>query len=507
MSEPIELNDAWRRHALLTTHEMAAADRAAIAAGVPGERLMAAAGAAVANAIQRRWRPQPVLVLCGPGNNGGDGFVVARLLAEQQWPVRVMLFGELDQLRGDAAWAAGQWSGKVEPWQASAVGEVSLVVDAIFGAGLTRDLAPPVLDMLAAVRRSGATVCAIDVPSGVDGSTGNVRGDALHAHCTVTSFRRKPGHLLYPGREFCGELEVAPIGTPPSVWNELAWQCTAANHPDLWHQRLVQPRAADHKYDRGHVLVLGGDIMTGAARLAARAAQRLGAGLVTVAASPTVWPVYATALESIMVTPCRAEPVDEWAQLLTDERRNAILLGPGLGVGPLQRSRVMAALATQRACVLDADALSSFADDPGTLFRCLHPRTVLTPHEGEFSRIFGHMQHNKLERARRAAQRSGAVVVLKGADTVVAAPDGRTVINHNAPATLATGGTGDVLAGMIAGLVARGTPAFEASSAAVWLHGLAAQLVGPGLVADDLLRTLPSAQARLYTMITPPNIG
>ncbi len=491
------MNLPWQRHALLTAQEMAAADRAAVSAGVAGERLMARAGAAVARVIRQRWPVQPVLVLCGPGNNGGDGFVVARLLAESGWPVRLMLLGDVARLQGDAAEAAARWTGDILPWEPTAVGDVGLVVDAILGAGLMRELGEPVLAMLDAVRRSGAAVCAVDVPSGIDGSTGAVRGDALQADCTVTFFRRKPGHLLYPGRGLCGQVELADIGIPESIWPALSPVITAANHPDLWLDGLPGAKASGHKYDRGHLLVLGGESMTGAARLAARAAQRMGAGLVTVAAPPAVWPVYASALESIMVATCGHDGADDWPDLLADTRRNALLLGPGLGIGSLQRARVLAALATQRACVLDADALSAFAHEPQTLLSRLHDRVVLTPHEGEFARLFGQEPSNKLERARRAAALGGAVVVLKGADTVIAAPDGRAIINHNAPPALATGGTGDVLAGMIAGLLARGAEPFVAASAAVWMHGRAAGRIGSGLIADDLLAVLQEVQAEL----------
>lgn len=481
--------------ALLTPKDMYAADEATISAGVSANDLMMNAGAAVAQVIRARWDACPVAVLCGPGNNGGDGFVVARLLKEAGWPVRLALAGDTSRLAGSAAHHAARWNGPVHALSSEVLDGTQLVVDAVFGAGLARDVDGPICQVLKAVADARIPVCAVDVPSGVDGATGQVRGFSTAATVTVTFFRKKPGHLLLPGRELCGELVVADIGIAPDV-PVMASVRTWENGPALWLDRFAWPQANAHKYGRGHVVVLGGATMTGAARLAARAAQRAGAGLVTVAAPQAAWPVYATALTSIMVS-AMAGPAD-FARLLEDERLNCIVLGPGAGVNGQTRDHVLAALATRRATVLDADAITVFRDDPGALFDAIQGPCVLTPHEGEFGRLFA-QQGSKLERAREAAQQSGAVVLLKGGDTVIASPDGRAVINANAPAWLATGGTGDVLAGMVAGLMAQGMNAFDAACAGAWLHGQAARAFGPGLIADDLPDMLPVALRNLQS--------
>lgn len=472
---------------------MAAADAAAIAAGTPGVVLMETAGAAVAHHVMERWSRRPVWVLCGPGNNGGDGFVAARYLHEAGWPVRLAMRGAIGALKGDAAHHAKQWQGAVHEMDEIRFTGQELVIDALFGAGLTRPLEGMVLAALRQATAAGCAICAVDVPSGLDGSTGKVLGYAAQAASTVTFFRKKPAHVLLPGRDLCGQIQVADIGIPASVLPALGAE-TWENHPQLWRAAWPWPQAGGHKYHRGHVTVLGGPIMTGAARLTARSAQRIGAGLVTLAAPASAWVVYATALTGIMVLPLQ-EP-DDFDRLLEDPRRNVVALGPGAGSASPTRSHVFAALATGRSVVLDADALTAFQGDPSALFAAIKGRCVLTPHEGEFDRLFG-AGGDKLARARRAAVQSGAVVLLKGADTIIAAPDGRAAINTNAPPTLATGGSGDVLTGMIAGLLAQGMPAWEAACGAAWLHGDAAAAFGPGLIADDLPDLLPAALARL----------
>jgi NAD(P)H-hydrate epimerase len=474
-------------HALLTPHEMAAADRAAMAAGRSGVALMEAAGTAVADAIKARWSAQPVAVLCGPGNNGGDGFVVASRLAAAGWPVTVALLGERAALKGDAAHHAGLWRGPVMPMAPEVLDGVTLVVDAIFGAGLARAVDGVAADTLRAVMARGLPVCAIDTPSGVDGATGEVRGIAAPADTTVTFFRKKPGHLLLPGRSLCGELIVADIGIPSSVLGAIAPRAHE-NSPAGWLPHFPWPRVDGHKYARGHAVVMGGAVMTGAARLTALAAARIGAGLVTVAVPRVAWPVYAAALTSVMVQPLDNDKA--FGALLADTRKNAIAIGPGAGVSDATRGHVLAALATRRAVVLDADAITAFADTSHTLFDAIRGPCVLTPHEGEFGRLFPR-EGARLARARTAAARCGAVVLLKGSDTVIAAPDGRAAINSNAPPDLATGGSGDVLTGMITGLLAQGMAPFEAACAAAWVHGAAAAAHGPGLIAEDLPQRIP----------------
>jgi hydroxyethylthiazole kinase-like uncharacterized protein yjeF len=484
------------RTALLTTAQMALADRLTVASGIGGIALMENAGRSVAQAITQRWTPRPVLVLCGPGSNGGDGFVAARWLAETDWPVRVALLIPREQLRGEAAHRAALWRGPVEALTPAALDDAGLVVDAIFGVGLTRPLEGAAAQTLAAAAARTMTMVAVDVPSGLMGDTGANLG-AAPCVLTVTCFRKKPGHVLQPGRSLCGELLVADIGTPASVFDQVKPD-TFENDPLVWAGALPALQGEGNKYTRGHALVWGGWPATGAARMAARAAARVGAGLTTVAMPEAALPVYAAALTSVMVSPvARPEDLDH---LLADTRYTALLIGPGAGTGPDTRARVLAMLKAGRATVLDADALSTFRDDPQSLFSAIAGVCVLTPHEGEFTRLFGgvvDLQGDKLSRARAAARYSGAIVVLKGSDTVIAAPDGRAIVNANAPPTLATAGAGDVLAGIVVGLLAQGMAPFLAAAAAVWLHGAAAGHFGQGLLAEDLPDRLPAVFRRL----------
>jgi NAD(P)H-hydrate epimerase len=488
-------------NALMTPGEMGVADRAAVASGVSEIALMEAAGRAVAEAVAAHWSQRPVTVLCGPGNNGGDGFVAARHLAMAGWPVRLALLGDRDCLAGAAAHHAARYRGAVEPLSPVVLDGAGVVIDAMFGAGLSRPIDGLVHDMIAALGASRIPVAAVDVPSGVDGATGEIRGAAPKADLTVTFFRKKPGHLLYPARKLCGTTRLAQIGIPDSVLGDIMPRCFE-NGPPLWLGHYPWPQAEDHKYRRGHVVVSGGAELTGAARLAARAAARAGAGLVTVAAPEAAWPIYASALMGIIVRPMRKP--EDFAALISDERMRAMVVGPGAGVTSETRAAALAALGTQRAVVLDADALTAFAHSTETLIAAIKGPTVLTPHEGEFARLFS-AQGDRLSRAREAARLVGAVIVLKGPDTVIAAPDGRAAINANAPPDLATGGTGDVLAGLIAGLLAQGVAPFEAACAGCWLHGEAARGFGPGLVADDLIDTLPPALRRLKALAS--NLG
>lgn len=481
------------QRALLTPLEMKAADRQAIAGGISGVQLMEAAGQAVAHSVEARWSKRPVTILCGPGNNGGDGFVAARLLAAAGWPVRVGLLGELDKLSGDAAHHATLWTGAVAPLAPDLLEGAELVIDAIFGAGLSRPLDGVAAQVINEVIQRQLPVCAIDVPSGLDGATGAVSGIAAPAELTVTFFRKKPGHLLLPGRALCGDLIVADIGIPGDVL-ALLRPSLHENGPELWLRGYPFPALDGHKYQRGEVLVLGGETMTGASRLSAQAALRAGAGLVTLAAPSAAWEIYAAALTCAIVR--RFDGAVEFDALLADHRRNAIVIGPGAGTGIATRHCVTSALATRRAVVLDADALSSFAEQPDLLFDAIRGPCVLTPHEGEFARLFA-AKGDKLARARTAAVTSNAVVLLKGADTVIAAPDGRTVINANAPPELATAGSGDVLSGIIAGLLAQGMDAFDAACAGAWLHGEAGRSVGLGLIASDLPDALPAILKQL----------
>lgn len=481
--------------ALLSVEEMYRADSLAMQGGVPGLTLMEAAGTAIARAIRRRFRPRPVAVLCGPGNNGGDGFVVARLLAAEGWPVRLGLLGAPDALKGDAGANAARWRGPIQALHPDLLACDPLVVDALFGAGLARPLDGIARTLIEAINARDLDCIGVDVPSGVHGDRGDVLGVAPRCRLTVTFFRAKPGHLLLPGRTLCGELIVADIGIPAAALEQIR-PATFANAPALWQEHLPPVALTGNKYHRGHAVVVGGDEMTGAARLAAEAARRIGAGLVTIAAAPCVHAIYAAGRPGTIVA--RIADARALEELCSDPRRNAILIGPGAGVSTQTRERVLMLLSLAKPCVLDADALTVFRDDPESLFAAIKAPCVLTPHEGEFARLFAD-SGDKLARARGAAARSGAVVLLKGADTVIAAPDGQAAINANAPPELATAGSGDVLAGMILGLLVQGVPAFAAAAAAVWLHGHAAQLVGPGLIAEDLIDALPQARAMLAT--------
>lgn len=479
---------------LLTVAEMGRADRLTIARGRPGIELMERAGAAVAAAVRRRWPDGSVAVLCGPGNNGGDGFVAARLLREAGRTVRLGCLVPVEVLKGDARSAAERW-GDVAPLDPAILDDDPVVVDALFGAGLARPLDGMARRLIDIVADRRLPCLAVDIPSGVHGDTGAVLGAAATATATVTFFRRKPGHLLMPGRLRCGPVEVADIGIPDDVLDGIA-PATWENRPELWAGALRWPSPVGHKYDRGHAVVFGGAELTGAARLAARAARRIGAGLVTIAAPRAAHAIYASDWPGTLTL--AVEDAAGAESLLDDPRRNAVLVGPGHGVGEATASYACAALARGRAAVLDADALTSFAGRPERLFSSIRSTCVLTPHEGEFARLFPDIdQGGKVTRARLAARRSNAIVLLKGADTVIAAPDGRAAISANAPPTLATAGTGDVLAGMILGLLAQGVPGFEAAAAASWMHGAAAAAFGAGLVAEDVVDMLPQVLRKL----------
>jgi hydroxyethylthiazole kinase-like uncharacterized protein yjeF len=484
---------------------MERADRLTIAAGTPGFALMMSAGQAVAEAAMNLAEEGPILVVAGPGNNGGDGFVAAAELAARGREVSVILLCERDSLQGDAALAARGWKYPVLPFNPQAIGRPALIIDALFGAGLDRAVNGEPLEMIEAINANGAAVLAVDLPSGVNGTTAAVMGVAVRATETVTFFRRKPAHLLLPGRVHCGRVRVADIGIDANVLAEIQPR-TFENLPSFWRQSFPVPRIDGHKYDRGHAAVVSGGLaVTGAARLSARGALRAGAGLVTLASPRDALAVNASALTAVMVR--AVDTVVEFAEMLEDRRFNACVIGPGAGVGARTRDLVLTAMSAKRSLVLDADALTSFADTPDRLFDAVKdsrdPQVVLTPHEGEFSRLFSdisnkHTVRSKLGRVRAAAERSGAVVLVKGPDTVVASPDGRATIAANAPPWLATAGAGDVLSGMISGLLAQGVPAFEAASIGVWMHGEAGREAGPGLIAEDLPEVLPAVIRHLY---------
>jgi NAD(P)H-hydrate epimerase len=484
---------------ILTVEQMYAADRYAGETGIPSLKLMEEAGRAVAAEIIKRWTPRPTCVLCGPGNNGGDGFVVARHLLEAKWDVWVESLVDPRTLKGDAAQMAQLWKGEtISIFESKRMAD--LFVDALFGAGLSRPLDGEALRLAQGSSKYKDRIVAIDVPSGIDGNTGKPLGDiAFEAGLTVTFFRKKPAHLLYPGRAACGEVVVADIGIPDDAAPRVGAKMVE-NSPATWGKAFPWPQATAHKYARGHCVVVSGPAYaTGAARLAARGALRVGAGLVSVASPPDAVPVNAAALTAIMVKPFDGSK--GLAELLKDKRLNAVVIGPGCGANLNTEELVAAALNSGAATVIDADGLTAFRNEPKVLFKLLNDKAVLTPHEGEFERVFpGSLASSasKLEAVRTAAAQAKCTVLLKGADTVIALPDGRAVINSNAPATLATAGSGDVLAGMIGGLLAQGLDSFTAASMGVWLHGEAANTFGAGLIAEDLPEQLPAVLSILH---------
>jgi hydroxyethylthiazole kinase-like uncharacterized protein yjeF len=473
---------------ILTVGEMSAADRAASEAGTTGEVLMERAGSAVADAVCARFRPQPTTVLCGPGNNGGDGYVVARLLKARGWPVEVRALAE--PATADAKAMAARWDGPVEPLEGAA--PQGLVIDALFGAGLARPLDGVALGVAQGLASRPDRVVAVDVPSGLRGDTGQPNGAVVQAALTVTFHARKPAHVLQPGKSLCGEVVVADIGLGDTAARLLE------NGPELWLERFPWPSATSHKHERGRLIVVSGDAWsTGAARLAARAGLRIGAGLVTVLSPAEALVSNAAHLEAVMLRPFETDVELEQAAADVD----AAVVGPAAGVDEGTLLNVLALARTGAALVLDADAITVFRDDPEELFSMLDRDDVLTPHPGEFERLFPGLLSSSPERitaAREAARRAGAVVLLKGADTVVAAPDGRAAVNVNGSPWLATAGSGDVLAGFIGGLVAQGMESFEAACAGAWIHAEAAELFGPGLISEDLPGLAPTVLRRLY---------
>lgn len=480
---------------IISIKEMYELDAAAISMGVSGIKLMENAGKAVTKEILKRWSPCDVTILCGTGNNGGDGFVIARLLEESGYTVKVALWGSIKQLKEDAAFAAKKWPGNTESLNLDSLNNTNIIIDAIFGAGLNRNLSKPLMTIIEKVNTLDVPCISVDIPSGVHGDSGQVLGLAIQADLCVTFSRYKAAHLLLPGRALSSETIIVDIGIPKSLLLRLSSDLLV-NTPANWLMNYPWPKGNDHKYTRGHALVIGGDaINSGAPRLGAKGALRIGAGLVTILAPKSELRIYASQLTAIMLG-C----TQDLKSHLDDQRKNAILVGPGLGLGALTRKIVIDVLKSGKTCVLDADALTSFKNHSELLFNSIHSKVILTPHQGEFVALFGSNNQNiinKVDLARKAAERSGAVIIYKGPDTVVASPDGRTVINNNASPNLATAGSGDVLAGFVLGLVAQGMEIFEASSAGVWLHGAVSKCLGPGLISEDLADALPRQLRRL----------
>lgn len=487
---------------IMTVAEMTAADRAAVARGIPISTLMERAGIAVADAVRARFSHGRVVIWCGPGDNGGDGYVAARHLRRKGWSVRVE--ASAPPASEAAKRAAAQWKGETahlspEPSRAD------VYIDALFGAGLTRPLEGDVARLARACNLLGKPVVAIDTPSGVSGDTGRALGGvAFRADLTVTFHRRKLAHCLAEGRGACGEVFVADIGLDGSDEASSLHE----NTPELWEARFPWPALNAHKHRRGRFKVVSGDAWnTGAARLAARAGLRIGAGVVTVLSPPSALTVNASHLEAVMLAPFEGEADLQAA----GEAADALVIGPASGVGDATMRNLFALARTGAALVIDADALTSFRHDPAALFSALDRDDVLTPHPGEFERIFPDLLGESAERVaatREAARRAGAVVLLKGPDTVVAAPDGRAAVLLNGSPWLATAGSGDVLAGFIGGLIAQGMETFEAACAGAWIHAECGGAHGPGLISEDLPGLAPAVLARLLARRRdPPRSG
>ncbi|WP_426230305.1 NAD(P)H-hydrate dehydratase [Pararhizobium sp. DWP3-4] len=475
---------------IITPAEMSAIDSEAAHSGIDSFRLMTSAGLAVSAAALRLY-PQALrfVVLCGPGNNGGDGYIAAAALQRSGAKVAVHALGDTVSLKGDAARAHAQWVYRVEALQSYRPKTGDVVIDAVFGAGLSRAVPGDAALVMQAVTQAQIPVIAIDLPSGLDGRTGQVLGESFRASHTVTFMARKPGHLLLPGRSLCGSLDVFDIGIPERLLKSHTSRL-CENGPHLWagHTHALDPSA--HKFTRGHLAVFsGGPLSTGAARLSAAAALTAGAGLVTIASISAALAANAAHLTAVML-----KEIDDAAALshwLADKRISAFVLGPGFG--DLERARQYALMLCNRALVLDADGITAFKENPAPLFDAFsqgEPHLVMTPHDGEFARLFPDIDAgptlSKVDRVILAAKRSHAVIVYKGADTVIAAPDGRAAINTNAPPWLATAGSGDTLAGIIGAHLAQGMPAFEAAASGVWRHGRAGVKAGEGLTAEEL---------------------
>jgi len=480
---------------LLSPDDMTAVDREAAASSIDSYGLMKRAGQAVAASALRHF-PEALrfVALCGPGNNGGDGYVAARALKQAGATVLLFHAGEPGRLKGDAARAFADCPVEGAGIENYVPRPGDVVIDAIFGAGLSRSVPSEVGAVIAQVGEAGIPVIAVDLPSGLDGASGQILGAAFCAKRTVTFMTRKPGHLLLPGRELCGELEVFDIGIPARIVLAHADGLIGENTPAQWQTKIPSASAETHKYKRGHLVVFsGGPNATGAARMSAMAGLRAGAGLVTIASPADAMSVNAGLLTAIML-----HAVEDEASLrtwLADQRLSTFILGPGFGAG--EKARQFCLALADRHLVLDADGITSFRDNPQQLFDAFADgptRLVLTPHEGEFGRLFPDIATDaslsKVEKARAAAARAHAAIIYKGADSVIAAPDGRALINANAPPWLATAGSGDVLAGIVGGLMAQGAPVFEAAAAGVWLHGLAGQHAGKGLTAEDLVASV-----------------
>lgn len=500
---------------LLSADQMQQVDRTAAISGINTFELMENAGRSVAEQVLKyEHAVSPLIVVVGGGNNGGDGYIAAELLRKTGIATTVLRVGSMPIAGSDADKAKQGYGGNLLSLASdttqipnkirSTLIECKMIIDALFGAGLRREVTGVVASLIETINQLDCPIISVDLPSGLDGNDNIVKGAAVQATQTVTFFLAKPAHYLFPGRKLCGELIVKQIGLNEAHLSSISAPVVHRNAPKLFTIHLPMPNEKAHKYQRGHVLVRSGPInSTGASRLSAGTALTCGAGAVTLASSDQALAVNAAHLTAVMLALCNN--LADWLALLRNKNTNVAVIGPGNGIDEQIKDCVLESLKHPASLVLDADALSCWEDSPERFICALQNAkapVVLTPHSAEFDRVFRSTKivdlPSKLHQAQAAAKLTKAVVIYKGADTVIASPDGQACINCNAPPWLATAGSGDVLAGAVASLHAQGMPLFESAMAAVWLHGEAATALGYPLTAEQLLLQMGVELSRIH---------
>ncbi len=505
---------------LYNLSEMQSADKLAIKSGISGIFLMEQAGSRVASHVERLCNgPCRVCILAGPGNNGGDAFVIARLLRQRAYKIDMHLLctkrGQIEDDKTDAQFMKKKWEKNggithqliTKTDFKSKISSYDLIIDGLFGAGLSRDIQEPLAAIIEEINHSKTPVLAIDVPSGLNGDSGQIMGTAIKATYTSSFYRPKQGHYLYPGREICGELYIDNIGIPERVNEELSVN-QHINTPEQWSSIGRSKQQNSHKYNHGSVMVVSGaKTMRGAAVLSSNAAMRAGAGLVTIAEAKDDLEVHPRSFAAIMqIEVPKTDSQEEWAKVQKQKKVSATLIGPGCLPNEETKNRVLSLIECSERIILDAGAITAFAGVKKKLANALNKRSekepisVLTPHEGEFKKLFPEVDMaNKVDAAREAAKQLNAIIVLKGPDTVIAAPQGKVLVNINAPSSLATAGSGDVLAGIIVSLASnQELPLYEAAAAAVYIHSECANRIGTELIADDLIDHIAAVKANYF---------
>ncbi|MBL41089.1 MAG: bifunctional ADP-dependent NAD(P)H-hydrate dehydratase/NAD(P)H-hydrate epimerase [Rhodospirillaceae bacterium] len=484
------------QYGVITPKDMYDFDNKSIKLGITSLELMENAGRAVSDNIRKNYKKSHVLVICGNGNNAGDGFVVAKNLREANWPVKVMLINDTVFSKDTSSMLERWGKNDLIKYSIDEIYSAEIIVDAIFGSGLNRPLNSFNLEVVSSINASKAKVISIDLPSGVNGETGDILNSAVIADSTVTFIRKKIGHLLLPGKQFCGEVYVENIGTQKSIIENFKFNYFE-NNPNIWSKGIKLPNLYSHKYQRGFSVINSGKLgSTNAAKLAAESALRIGSGVVAICCVRECINSFTASKSSLIIK--ESNNIVQFIQTISDPRCTAVLIGPGNGINDHTYNCVIEARKLMKPCVIDADAISVFKNKPNVLFDIIDQDCILTPHEGEFERIFPNLKGNKIERVKEASKISGAIIVLKGSDTLISSPDGRVIINSCAPPTLATAGSGDVLAGIILGLLSQGTDPFLGTAAAVWIHSISARLFGFGLIADDLVDLIPKVLNTLF---------